>query len=1775
MSSSGEFLNDFLDESPGVMEREAQIVDNDKGNTVSGCDDGMNCEPIDSFFMHQHNDVNDDNIIPRIQQQNEGNDGEPTQFHLSHDIDPFLGEGQKRKPISSHPAAQMKPDHPYVQKKQKWQLSQQPILGASPPFIVHLPIHTNHHADQHADKLTSRHPPPPPPPLPPPSLGKQHVQPQTTNHNAQSTPPPPLPNVSNSAKINIDKTDSEPSTPIVEQVSHNPQPNTHHHSHHSENKFNPTCADTPPYSNPYQRTLSHTSTVTLTPRSVTAPRLCIGVTTPRPTPGVIRSRIRTPSISPPDSDAESVGGGSCNGSADGKMSRGDDSHVQPPFSDVVLRRSTDHNYEAECMELYPTKSNPGASIPPPPLTMEDDLNNTSGSETSQNRVHAAPAAETIQRDHLGEPKNQLVEEHKGLSEDSSDTDQQENSGRNVIEESVEKEDDDSSSASYHSHISKESELTDDDDNIHRRENDKEDFVLPSPRALMVSFSGDCSWDPKYNRYGIVHVKLLRAQRLPCTSGASVNASLSLPPWKGRIRVSSRMAAEGPLGAGVCVRWDRPLNSTLNGDSNHVDATSKDGGSPPPSPGFLEEPVSHSMVHAYNNEDTPIPRISLELSTPTFGGVIEKYVCSTSLPCYGLLRNPGMWFRQWLPATLAHETPLSTKSSVTSNMGSRDQPGKGNLYTSLAEDEEEIENENRPWILIEACFEPKTDESEPVISEDTDTIGSIPRDFVAKNRSPDGRFRDLRITPEKIYTSIDDESISKTSTLTTAFTSRNSVVSKSHLLRVRSFWSPAWCSVCSKILVTGWMQGNFECEACHIFCCRDCQLQVDVRIPCGSEVAKMAVKNAQKYQISFNQLMTTLAPHDDNGYTNGASVHDGAESKPKHRNALSELETQQSSESKVTSINGIGLLRIRVLKACLFEKNLPPEAEPGEIFDPDFSNLRTGDHYCRISWSGSKDSRRTKTVLQASKPVFESEEMIFDVSHYGAEYKLEVVDVNTDKPVGACLLSAQGLLQWQRDEKIRQGLISLLDMSQKSDPRRVKLELRTGVKDAFGLNFYNASKLSGESKEKNSSGRAGEISGWLEIDVVLDEDRSLFLSSNPRQCPPRANEEFDIALIQLHIARISNIIEDIQKIFSTYLHLVSWKNRTLTGISLVIFVTVTMTFDLEYIGSLPIGILVLYMVYLGHLRFSGHFKDRWIMKQKEALVESETKIEKNHSIVRPIGLISITELRGRNIRSRDLGLPGSFGCCISYDPVRYASDKMKTSLAKLDESCSYTHDIASTVSPGITSNPVWSQVRDSSELVRLKHLLPNDRLWGQSDQKNGNVVNIRYPILQPIAKGIDFNNHASTDITNISGVQLLPWESSFGAVVFQVRFSDVLGSFQMFDNVIGEVALPLSKLARGPGVEGWFRLLPVGTKDTVPGQSSVDDVMSMGNPPPVAEAEKVDTNEGALHRADFPELFVKFKFSARAITKEMASSSDNETCKVICEEIVRNASTSKESNISMIGSSISTLNRVRSLGGNLQNQISYVVDTIERVRNAFNFSNPQVTTFILICLIILWRILASIPTRVVILLAGVGQFGATFYNEFIPRSTPKILREASDDDDTQPPRGNIFENLFLSLPTDEDLRRTYFWESCRLGEREREKFVRFLTISFRCHVRNVTNHVPTTQLQPISIFRQYPRENLASTSFGRPDGMTLLKLKKGRHLQNLRLKEAGAGSLSSLSSKDIVSFGGGPKSILTQVNLRLDRFSLLGIPAWLAYLRWTFVNLRRKKFLSLLVFLVGG
>ena len=363
-------------------------------------------------------------------------------------------------------------------------------------------------------------------------------------------------------------------------------------------------------------------------------------------------------------------------------------------------------------------------------------------------------------------------------------------------------------------------------------------------------------------------------------------------------------------------------------------------------------------------------------------------------------------------------------------------------------------------------------------------------------------------------------------------------------------------------------------------------------------------------------------------------------------------------------------------------------------------------------------------------------------------------------------------------------------------------------------------------------------------------------------------------------------------------------------------------NLEYIGALPIGCIVTFILYLALLRVNGHFKDRWTMQEKVAVIKSETKIEMNQKIFRPLGLLHVGDLRGKNLRSRELGLPGSFYACIMYDPLRYADDKMKLSQIKIDSSSGCIHQIGATVSPGITSNPIWRHVQDSPELMRLKHLLPDDRLWRKEKEID---ASLSYPILQPVTDGCYGDG---------PGISLLPWEQSYGAVVLQVRFSDVLRSFSLFDNVIGEVVIPLAKLAgSGRAVQGWFRVMAVGTTDTVPGGSPL-------NPTENSEVFVEDAEERteSISSEEFPELHLKIKFSPKIGHADGTSSSDEtESFKVVCEEISRTATIAQENSVGMIGSSLNTINTVRTLGGQLQNQLSYVVDTLERVRNAFNFS----------------------------------------------------------------------------------------------------------------------------------------------------------------------------------------------------------------------------------------------
>lgn len=209
-----------------------------------------------------------------------------------------------------------------------------------------------------------------------------------------------------------------------------------------------------------------------------------------------------------------------------------------------------------------------------------------------------------------------------------------------------------------------------------------------------------------------------------------------------------------------------------------------------------------------------------------------------------------------------------------------------------------------------------------------------------------------------------------------------------------------------------------------------------------------------------------------------------------------------------------------------------------------------------------------------------------------------------------------MLQLQRDSYVKKYGIPFLALwrgpTSFSGAHRMVLELRTGVKSAYSVDFYNPSR--GGSSEKDQPGTfgrttsgvkahltrvfAGAIIGSVELMAGMEEDLISLYGPSPYECPSRPADELNMAMFQVHIARLSNIITDLKSSFETYNYVVSWKNPFVTGLSLFLFVRVCIRFNPAYFGSLPLCFIILHMLYLGFARSQGRLKNKMVLKEVE-------------------------------------------------------------------------------------------------------------------------------------------------------------------------------------------------------------------------------------------------------------------------------------------------------------------------------------------------------------------------------------------------------------------------------------------------------------------------------------------------------------------------------------------------------------------------------------------------
>jgi hypothetical protein len=1360
----------------------------------------------------------------------------------------------------------------------------------------------------------------------------------------------------------------------------------------------------------------------------------------------------------------------------------------------------------------------------------------------------------------------------------------------------------------------ESEEQSDSVSVSENENDDNDdenddnFNIPTPLVDWYdeSDSGECDDDddddddgrstfPVHNSssvddcnaHGVIHVRILRARNLPCPVGSSVGVSVSLPPYKGKIK-STRTKAIIPsttsLDHGVCVEWERerriikPYKNNNDGsqyfenDDDDDDDDNYDDNDNDNDKNLL------SMVNGWSGPNSPVPSIRIDVTFSPLGlGLFDFTMASVELSSTVLMQRPGVWRKRWCamevsssstsqtnyhhnhnddpfiriqavfvpsisdddddddvrtqtaaPTTIPPKqfitvppppsppppprTLLIENKAADANDDTIEEQDDSNDYSNniqppppppppppprtllieneaVANDdkiEEQDDSSNDDSINIQPEHQPN-DVQTITSSEELNDNHHIHHDHrqqsntheetkMNNNKDNDDHYivplnskeEDTSLFWNSQELSLPGEVASSNGDASTVFSRKTTASQKAardaaslrcpHLLRAQTYWAPSNCAVCSKILIGIFKNGvGFRCEVCNIDCCSDCRLHVDLRVPCGSDLASEIVEASFRNKLSPSGLISIVAP-DEVYLEKQRSLLEEDESMHRGRlNSTSSIITSRqstysngphsplsSSAAELNTIEGIGRCRFDVTTACLFLQNVSSWNDNNDESN-ELPALRKGDYYVRISTSDSDKSARTPTLQKTGgMPHFRSAQMKFSLSHYGVQFRIDVVEADTDTIVGSALLTTQGILQTQRDSYIAEHGVSLIQFLKGPIPwmgkRKMKIKLRSGIKGGASTDeFFSLPppKSNGIASKTSAAEKTGAISGWIDISVGVEEFYSRLYGSNPIECPNRPPADLNMANFSNYIGRIRAIIEDLSHGITQYKYVVSWEDPMLTAFSLCVFIMFCVRFNAEYSGSLPILFFIMVLIYFAVRRTQGKIKSSYIRKE----VETMQKIEGNvvgDMIYRPRGAIRVSVTKGRNLLSPELGIAGNTSCKVIWDPLRFAADnQMKEHIIRSDKSADTPLEVGNT--PTLyTANPDWIGMEESGIAKRLNQLFPsseNDFFEPSSTSSNDNtgIEELAFPILRPF----EISGRSSCD------GKLKAWESSKGAIVLQVKFQDFFNSLPGYDQVLGEVVFPFSDLVREKEVEGWFQiLLDVGTTSTSPLE---DHDMEAMNP---------------------PRIYIHLKWDPPLISIAGGDPDDDEKemSHAIQEELVRSSILSKENKFNLVDSSIFAVNRALGIGGTVQvvqNTLGSILDLVEGVINLLNFTDPFKSSTIFVGLLLIWFVFVIIPTRHIVLLCGLAQYGVTFfekYGEYLgltkstepAKSTSEMNRlsalsqvDRSDEMEQKKNKSVPFivwiTNAIRSIPTNEDLRKAYFWESRQLGSEKAKKY----------------------------------------------------------------------------------------------------------------------------------------
>jgi hypothetical protein len=361
-------------------------------------------------------------------------------------------------------------------------------------------------------------------------------------------------------------------------------------------------------------------------------------------------------------------------------------------------------------------------------------------------------------------------------------------------------------------------------------------------------------------------------------------------------------------------------------------------------------------------------------------------------------------------------------------------------------------------------------------------------------------------------------------------------------------------------------------------------------------------------------------------------------------------------------------------------------------------------------------------------------------------------------------------------------------------------------------------------------------------------------------------------------------------------------------------------------------------------------------------------------------------------------------------------------------------------------------------------------------KYDNVNMFVYPVLQPY----DYYNNV-----------LETWKDCVGGIVVRVYLENVFNSYM--DECVGEFFVNVKDLVDEEGrekdIHGFFCLnnshmreqytdhegggdggdasLRTISEDDhhvkTPGTTKDDKSRTPPPPPPpppssssvaaAATSTPATATNAASKRKD-PMVHARLRLSLSA-PNATPTPEERESSITIAEELAElmHHSDDAEGGGNIIGNSLDTVKGVMANAKYVQNLIGMIADYAEKVFNILNWADPAKTIIVFATVSVGMVLFLIFKTRHLILVFGWSEFYNGYWRRLSKerkkkRRNRKAGGKGADNagasakptttTTTDGPEESPILNLIASTPTNEDLRRFYFWESKRRGEAERSR-----------------------------------------------------------------------------------------------------------------------------------------